>query len=279
MTKIYFNTNAFDHHHHEIDVTKDRQEAELLVMGAKTVEIEKFINLKAVYRFGVGANNVPVEYLREREISVYFPSEETKTILYDSTANFTAYLILYMNYCDSFGQIDGWKKFTRQYARNKNLLIIGTGNIGGRVVKKLGDFMQVSTFDIQKNQVSELKGLIGLADFISLHMPMTADNKNFIDREKLSWMKDDAVLVNTARGPLVDEEALHDRLTLTNMRAAFDVFWVEPYAGRLSKLPREKFFMTPHTASQTGDFVEAGFSEILKIAEGIHVSQPYKSGG
>ena len=51
------------------------------------------------------------------------------------------------------------------------------------------------------------------------------------------------------------------------MRAAFDVFWVEPYYGKLAELPAEKFLMTPHTASQTKEFVESCFLEILEIAK------------
>ncbi len=267
--KFFFNTKTFEHHYHEISVTNDMKEAEFLVMGAKTVPIEAFVNLKAVYRFGVGADNVPFEYLRQKEIPVHFPSDETKNILFDSTANFTAYLILYMNYSQYLGTIDGWEKDTREYAGNKTLLVIGTGNIGSRIVTKMKQFMKVLTFDSAYDSFSKLKTLIGAADYISLHIPVSPENRSFIDKEKLSWMKDDAVLINTARGALADEDALYESLTSTAMRAAFDVFWVEPYHGKLSTLPREKFFMTPHTSSQTKDFVEAGFSEILKIADEV----------
>jgi phosphoglycerate dehydrogenase-like enzyme len=267
--KFFFNTKTFEHHYHEISVTKNMEEAEFLVMGAKTVPIEEFVNLRAVYRFGVGADNVPFEYLRQKEIPVYFPSDETKNILFDSTANFASYLILYMNYSPHLGKIEGWKKDTREYAGNKTILVIGTGNIGSRVAAKMKQFMKVLTFDCAYDSFSELKNLIMSSDYISLHIPVSPENIGFVDKEKLSWMKDDVVLINTARGVLTDEEALYERLNSTAMRAAFDVFWVEPYHGKLSTLPREKFFMTPHTSSQTRDFVEAGFSEILKIAEEI----------
>lgn len=263
--KAYFNTKAFEHHYGEFDVTTDASEAELLVMGAKTVEIEKFKNLKAVYRFGVGTDNVPFDYLKEHDIPVHFPSDEARKVLYESTANFAVYFILQMNFGEYLGDVGEWKKRNRDFLGSKNLLVIGNGNIGSRIAKKAEGFMNVKTFDILTDQMSELKNSIQSADYISLHIPLTDENRNFIDKEKLSWMKDDSVLVNTARGALVNEDALYDRLTTTNIRAAFDVFWVEPYHGKLSKFPKEKFFMTPHTSSQTREFVEVNFSAILDI--------------
>lgn len=263
--KVYFNTQTFGHHHHELDVTANPAEAEFLVLGAKKVEIEKFINLKAVYRFGVGTDNIPFDYLKQKSIPLYFPSAETQQVLFESAANYTVFLILYMNYAHYLGDVVQWKKDNRDYIKNKTLLVIGAGNIGRRVAEQAKCFMRVKTFDIRKNKIHQLKDLISSASIISLHITATPENRDFIDREKLSWMKDDVVLINTARGSLVNEGALYERLLATDMRAAFDVFWIEPYYGRLSKLSKEKFFMTPHIAGQTKDFIEASFSEILSI--------------
>lgn len=267
--KIFFNTKAFEHHYNEISVTDKMSEAELLVMGAKKVPIEEFTSLKAVYRFGVGADNLPSKYLKQKGIPVYFPSEQTKKLLYDSTANFTAWLIFYMHFNKTLGSIPDWKKYTRSYMGDKTLLVIGVGKIGSRVINKMKQFMRVFSFDKAYDSLGKLKPLVQEADYVSLHIPVVPENINFIDREKLSWMKDDVVLINTARGPLVDEDALYNRLVTTAMRAAFDVFWVEPYKGKLSTLSREKFFMTPHSSSQTRDFIEAGFSEIIKIVSEV----------
>lgn len=264
--KIYFNTKTFERYYGELNITRDMAQAELLVMGAKKVAIEKFSNLKAVYRFGVGTDNIPFDYLRKKDIPVFFPSEKTKQILFESTANFTTYLIFHMHYSRCMGDTAKWEKHSRDYMGNKKLLVVGMGNIGKRVFEKMKRFTHATAFDIRTNQISEFKNLIGSADYISLHIPFTDDNRDFIDKEKLSWMKEDAVLVNTSRGALVNEESLYDRLMSTKMRAAFDVFWVEPYCGKLAELPTEKFLMTPHTASQTKEFVETSFSEILEIA-------------
>jgi len=264
--KIYFNTKTFERYYGQLNIIRDMAQAELLVMGAKKVPIEKFSSLKAVYRFGIGVDNIPSDYLSKKNIPVFFPSEKTKQILFESTANFTTYLIFYMHCSRCMGNTAKWEKCCRDYMGNKKLLVIGMGNIGKRVFEKMKSFMHVTAFDNRTHKISELKDLISSADYISLHIPFTNENKDFIDKEKLSWMKEDAVLVNTSRGALVNEESLYDRLTSTNMRAAFDVFWVEPYYGKLAELPAEKFLMTPHTASQTKEFVETSFLEILKIA-------------
>lgn len=266
--KAYFNTKTFEHHYNELDVTQNAAQAELLVMGAKTVVIEEFTNLQAIYRFGVGIENVPFDYAREKKIPIFFPSESTKDILYESTANFATYLILHMHYDPCLGDTAKWEKRARDYIGHKKLLVVGVGNIGKKVSRKTSPFMHVMEFDVRTNPVSELRDLMGAADFISLHIPLTPENRDFIDDEKLSWMKDDVVLINTSRGPLVNESSLYDRLMNSGMRAAFDVFWIEPYQGKLAALPPKKFFMTPHSASQTKEFVENSFLEILDIAKG-----------
>ncbi len=248
MHKIFFNTKAFDAVSADLPVTSLPSEATMLVMGAKAVNFDEFPNLKAVYRFGVGADNVPVELLRSRNIGVYFPSEAAKHILFESTANFTLFLLLKTFYDPYLGTIDPWIKVDRPFLGQQTLLVIGTGNIGSRVAKKAASFFHVVTYDALHQPEAPLRELISQAHLISVHIPLTDQNKGFIDAEKLSWMRDDVILVNTARGGLVDEIALYNRMANSNMRAAFDVFWKEPYAGCLREFP-DRFLMTPHTSS------------------------------
>ena len=69
------------------------------------------------------------------------------------------------------------------------------------------------------------------ADVITLHVPLMNSTKSFIDAEKLGWMKDGAAIVNTARGPVVDEDALFEEIQSGRLRAAFDVFGQNPMRG------------------------------------------------
>ena len=124
--------------------------------------------------------------------------------------------------------------------------------------------MDVVKFDIIDNKLSELPSLINNADCITLHIPKTIDNESFMSKNKLALMKKDAILINTARGSLVDEEALYNELESGRLKAAFDVFWEEPYKGKLNKLHSNQFFMTPHVASTCNGFL-SGCRESLNI--------------
>ncbi len=267
MLRAYFNTKTFDEliAEHNLTVTTDPVGADIAVLGAKTIEYPKFTKLRAVYRFGVGAENVDVEYLKRHGIQLVFPSERSKEILFEGTANFTVYGILTMLYHKAFGDADTWTKDQHTHLGDKSALVIGTGNVGARVAKKLAVFMPVATYDAVTHQPHELEPLVRAADIITVHMPLTDETRNFFNDEKLSWVKDGAVFINTARGALFDEQALYGKLSRSSCRAFFDVFWQEPYQGKLKSLGKEKFFMTPHSASNTKAYIHAGFDDILAL--------------
>ena len=138
------------------------------------------------------------------------------------------------------------------------------GKIGSKVARLMDPFLKVLTFDIMKNDVGELKNLFVQADCISLHIPKNKNNISFIDSEKLSWMKDSSSLINTARGDIVDENALYEELKKKRIKAAFDVYWQEPYVGKLKEFYPESFFMSPHVASTCVGFLK-GCREDLDI--------------
>jgi len=145
-------------------------------------------------------------------------------IIFDETASFTCSLIFRMLY-ENLGTLDPWIKEPRHQLSQKKLLVIGIGKIGSRVAQLMKPFLSVNTFDILQNEASELKKLIQHADCVSIHIPRSDNNISFIDSEKLSWMKSGAVLINTARGPIVDEDALYAELQNDRLKAAFEVFW------------------------------------------------------
>ena len=209
---------------------------------------------------------------------MHLPSEDTKGILYESTADFTVYGILNRLSRDVFGDAENWKKNKREFLGKKKALVIGNGNIGRRVKEKLAAFMDVESFDVVENEAGELESLVRDTDVVTLHIPLTEETEHFFDKEKLSWIKNGALIVNTARGAIFDEEALYEKLKETECSAFFDVFWQEPYDGKLKELGDDVFFMTPHSASNTEDFVRAGFQEILGQLPGKYVMDKLKFG-
>jgi len=261
--KIWKNTSTLDGYDEGLDFSSDKEQAEIALLGSKPIDLIDFPNLKGIFRAGVGKDNVPESDAIKRGIKVRYPSQDTINIIFDETAAFTCSLIFRMLY-DLVGTIDPWKKYPRAGLAEKKLLIIGTGNIGSRVYNCMKPLMDVVKFDIIDNKLSELPILIKNADCITLHIPKTIDNESFMSKNKLALMKKDAILINTARGSLVDEEALYNELESGRLKAAFDVFWEEPYNGKLKNFHPNQFFMTPHVASTCNGFLN-GCREGLNI--------------
>lgn len=150
--------------------------------------------------------------------------------------------------------------------RGKKLGIIGYGHIGtqlGILAEAIG--MQVYFYDIETKlplgnaqQVDTLEELLGISDVISLHVPENATTKNMINAERLAQMKDDAVLVNAARGTVVDLDALVETLSAGRLRgAALDVFPEEPASvNDPFESPLRQFdhvILTPHIGGSTSE--------------------------
>jgi phosphoglycerate dehydrogenase-like enzyme len=262
MTKFWKNTSTLDKFVPELLETVDAAEADIAVIGGKKIDLTSMPKLKAIFKCGVGTDNVPFEEAALKDIQVWMPSDETKRYIFEETANFAVYLIFRMLFND-IGEVDGWKKQSRGFLGNKKVLVLGQGNIGSHVTRKLKPSVEVLTFDVVDNSIDELPSLMKQADVISLHLPLKESTKSFIDVEKLGWMKGGAALVNTARGPVVDEDALFEEIQCGRLRAAFDVFWEEPYEGKLKQFHPNGFLMSPHVSSNCQNFL-TGLAEDLK---------------
>jgi len=252
--KIWKNTSTLDGFDNGLIFTESKAEADILLMGSKPINIHGFLNLKGIFRAGIGRDNVPETEAEKKGVIVRYPSEQTTEIIYEETANFTCGLIFRMLY-NNVGTIDPWLKLPRQQLSKKSLLVIGNGKIGSRVAELMKMFMSVITFDIQENKAHELKPMIQQSDCVTIHIPKSNENIAFMNDERLSWMKDDTVLINTSRGAIVDEDALFIEINKNRLRAAFDVYWQEPYNGKLKKFYPDNFFMTPHVASNAEGFL------------------------
>ena len=262
--KIWKNTETLDGFDEGLNFTENITEAEIAILGSKPIVLDSFNRLRAIFRAGIGRDNVPIMEAEQKGIIVRFPSNNTTNIIYDETAHFTCGLIFRTLY-SNVGNLKHWSKEPRRQMQDKLLLVIGNGNIGSRVSQKMKPFLRVKTYDLISNQVSELKALISEADCISLHIPNSPENHSFFDKEKLSWMSDGSVIINTARGRIVDEDALFEEISSKRLKAAFDVFWEEPYRGKLSKYHPNNFFMTPHVASTCTGFLRGCRKDLEKL--------------
>ncbi|MFC2132741.1 NAD(P)-dependent oxidoreductase [Bacteroidota bacterium] len=271
---IWKNTATLDGYDDGLDFTDSKKDADIALLGGKSIKLTEFPNVKGIFRAGIGRDNVPEKEAKKKDILVKYPSNETINIIFEETACFTCSLIFQMLYAN-VGTLDPWEKEPRLQLSEKTLLIIGNGRIGGRVAELMKHFMNVTKFDILQNETSELKQLMQESDCVSIHIPKSERNVSFINQEKLSWMRNDAILVNTARGAIVDENALYKELYSRRLKAAFDVYWQEPYEGILKNIHPDYFHMTPHVASTCIGFLKGCRKDLNKLIIELNKNEKY----
>jgi glyoxylate reductase len=219
-------------------------------------------DLKVVSNIAVGYNNIDVAAARERGIVV----TNTPDVLTESSADFTWALILGITRRLSEGERlvrrGGWKGWALDFMLGmelggKQLGIVGMGRIGRAVAARASVFgMRVVYTSRTPQQVPNaapmaLDRLLATSDVVSLHCPLTADTRHLIDQPALARMKRSAYLINTSRGPVVDESALAWALKNRMISgAALDVYEKEPEVHP-DLLTLENVLLAPHLASAT----------------------------
>ncbi|MFD2523474.1 2-hydroxyacid dehydrogenase [Emticicia soli] len=217
-------------------------------------------DLQVIARCGVGLDNVDVKEASARKIMVVnAPGSNSSTIAEHAI---TLMLMLQRNLYESARQVKAgnweWRnQFVGDELHGKTLGVLGMGNIGKRVAK-LGDAFSMNVvywdkFPVQSEyQALPLEELLKVSDIITLHLPLFEDTKNLIGEKELSLMKPSAILVNTARGALVDQKALIEALN-NNVIGGFgaDVLVVEPPAQDEPLLSHPKTIITAHVGSLT----------------------------
>jgi len=222
-------------------------------------------NLKVIANYAVGFDNIDVEEATRRGIMV----TNTPGVLTETTADLTWALMMSIARRivegDKFvraGKFRGWEPMlllgTDVYG--STLGIIGFGRIGQAMARRASGFnMKVIYFDMQRapSQIeNELKAffrtlpeLLREADFVTIHVPLTSETHHLIGEQELKMMKKEAYLINSARGPIVDEKALAQALKENWIRgAALDVFEREPEVEP-ELLELDNVVLTPHLGS------------------------------
>lgn len=215
--------------------------------------------LRVVANVAVGFNNIDVAAATARGIAVC----NTPGVLDETTADVAFLLMLAAARLASEGERDlrrgawdGWEitEYLGVDVHGATLGVVGMGRIGRAVARRAGGF-GMSVLHHSRSDTGlpgwtpDLDALLARADFVSLHVPLTPETTHLIDARRLALMKPTAVLVNTARGPVVDEAALADALHAgTIFAAGLDVFEREPLIEpRLLDAPRA--VLLPHIGS------------------------------
>ncbi|MDZ7716035.1 MAG: D-glycerate dehydrogenase [Balneolaceae bacterium] len=230
--------------------------------------IEAADKLKVIANHAVGYNNIDLEAAKSAGIKI----ANTPDVLTESSADFTIALLLNTarKICESqqylrSGKFKGWEPlgFLGMELNGRNLGILGMGRIGTAVARRAKAFglnilyhnrsrvKQDVEEELQAEYISSVNELAKRSDILSLNCPLTEETHHIIDSEILDLMPDHALLINTARGPVIDEEALAEALHTRKIAGAgLDVFENEPEVHpRLLSAPN--CVITPHIASAT----------------------------
>lgn len=226
--------------------------------------IENGSSLKVIARVGVGLDNVDTKYAESKNIQVINAQEAATNAVSELVIGFMISLARLIPYAHSELSKGNWlkKSLIGTELSGKYLGIVGVGNIGrnvGRIAR--GMRMNIIGYDIYPisreyvNEVgminADLNTLVESSDFITIHVPLSADTYHLFDSNLLSRMKKSAYIVNSSRGGIVDESALYDLLKDQKIAGAgLDVFEVEPPANKkFLELPN--VLCTPHIGAQT----------------------------
>jgi glyoxylate reductase len=225
------------------------EDAEILIVMNEPVPFDEMPSLRLVANFSVGYDRIDVAEARRRGVAV----TNTPGVLDAAVADLTLALILAARRRvvegDAAIRAGGWRLegFGREVS-GATLAIVGLGRIGAAVARR------AEAFDMQVVGVSSRSGSLDEAlreaDVVSIHTPLNDTTRGLISRERLALLRDGATFVNTARGAVVDEDALVDELASGRITAGLDVFVHEPHVPeRLRGLPN--VVLTPHIASAT----------------------------
>jgi glyoxylate reductase len=218
--------------------------------------IEAGTALRVIANVAVGYNNVDVVAARERGIVV----TNTPDVLTDATADFTLALILAVTRRLGEGERllrrDGWKgwafdQFLGMQLCGRQLGVVGFGRIGKAVAARASAFGMTVAHSSRSGDGIPLDRLLATSDIVSLHVPLTPETHHLIGQAELARMKRSAYLINTTRGPVVDEAALAWALRSRLIAgAALDVYEREPEV-HLDLLTLENVVLAPHLGSAT----------------------------
>ncbi|HMI28587.1 MAG TPA: D-glycerate dehydrogenase [Gaiellaceae bacterium] len=238
-----------------------RAEVEALIVANEPVDPALFPSLRLVANFGVGYDRIGVEELRRRGVAV----TNTPGVLDAATADLTWALILAARRRVVEGDrrvragewTGSWADgFLAEELTGSTLGIVGLGPIGQAVARRAAGFdLRVLYAQRRRSEAGladyrELDELLAESDILTIHAPLTLETAGLIDARRLRLLRDGTCLVNTARGEIVDEEALVAELVSGRIRAGLDVFAHEPHVPEpLLSLPN--VVLTPHLGSGT----------------------------
>lgn len=231
-----------------------------LIAGTEIISskvLQKAPRLKLISRVGVGLDGVDLLDARSRGIVVSYTPDAPVLAVADLTIGLMFNLLRGIHIANSQMHRGHWARHFGCRIQDATVGIIGAGRIGKQVISFL------DALGVKKILVNDINPGLAInsvekefiykeSDIISLHVPLSAQTRNMIKKDQLLLMRPDAMLINTARGGVINERDLVDVLRLGHLGAvAMDVFEQEPYSGELSNI--ERCLLTSHMGSMSVD--------------------------
>jgi phosphoglycerate dehydrogenase-like enzyme len=245
-------------------------EADFIWVGSPSVDaemIDKAPKLKIIHKCGIGVDKIDLEAARAKGVKVYITGGVNAIPVAEMTLMLIMAVLRRFVYADVNLRKGKWLsaeiRGVSQHLTGKTVGIVGMGNIGRNFAKLLKGFeCKVYYYDVCRPSpavesalgitYSSLGELLKNSEVISLHIPLTPETENMINRETLAMMNKNAILVNTARGGLIDEKALVEALQKETIAGAgLDVFEMEPVDPRSPLLAMDNVVLSPHLAGST----------------------------
>lgn len=277
--KVYVNGNidesAYKRLAEKTEVISDIERIDefdaMLIKGQMVTRdmIAKAKNLKVISRHGVGCDMIDLEAAKEYHIPVMnVPGGNAESVA-ELAVSFMMALSRHVKYFDQGLQSGLFEKISHRTAiglemKGKTLAIVGTGSIAQLIAEMMQNAFQMRVFaysphlTLEKAQAhgwekfDDIHDMFAQADYISINVPLTEETRSMIGSEEFAAMKKTAIFVNTARGAVVQEDALYEALKDKKIwGAASDVFCIEPPKPDNPLLMLNNFIATPHMGSST----------------------------
>ncbi len=238
----------------------------LIIRSATTINAELLAlapKLQIVIRAGEGTDNIDKILCAEKGVKVANTPGANNNSAAEQAIALMMSCLRNTPFADKTMHEGKWEKnaLTGLELWKKKVGVVGFGRIGQIVAKRISGFEpEVLFFDpmVEKSDLpntrkaADLAEIFSTCDIITIHTPLMAQTKGMITRELMSMMKKDAILVNAARGGIVDEDALYDILQEKKIRCAgFDVFATEPLPANSKLLELSNLIMSPHVGAST----------------------------
>jgi len=240
-------------------------QADAVVVGVDTWDESVFSiapNLKVLARFGVGVDNIDIEKAREFGIKVTNAAGKNANAVAELTIGLLLSAMRGIHALHQSTRQGRWDRFVGEELIGRKVGLLGFGNIAQKVARKLAGFdVDIIAYDKYPNLEAAAKLNVSMlpweqvlpqSDVLCMLLPSLKETRHFMNETTFALMKDKAYFINTARGALVDEKALHAALQSGKLSAAaIDVYEREPASADNPLFKLGNIVTTPHTAAET----------------------------